>query len=82
MDIQSQIMGMSASARDVMRCLFFQGPTWDGNIPSKAGRGELCKLGLAHHEFGWAWLTRDGIDTALTVYMLGDEKEKWQRNRF
>jgi len=81
MDIQSKILGMSGSAREVLRCLFFHGPTWDGDIPSKVGRGELVGLGLAHHEFGWAWLTRDGIDFALTVMLLGEEKEKWQRQR-
>ncbi len=80
-DIQTKIMGMSSAAREVLRCLFFHGPTWDGDIPSKTGRGELGQLGLAHHEFGWAWLTREGVDFALTVMLLGDEKEKWMRNR-
>jgi hypothetical protein len=81
MDIQSKILGMSGAAREVLRCLFFHGPTWDGDIPSKVGRRELVDLGLAHHEFGWAWLTRDGVDFSLTVMLLGEEKEKWQRQR-
>lgn len=81
MDMQSKILGMSSAAREVLRCLFFHGPTWDGDVPSKVGRGELVKLGLAQHEFGWAWLTREGVDFSVTVMLLGDEKEKWQRKR-
>ena len=81
MDIQSKILGMSGVAREVLRCLFFHGPTWDGNVPSKSGRDELVSLGLADRMDGWQWLTREGIDFSLTVMLLGEEKEKWQRQR-
>lgn len=80
-DIQSKIMGMSSAAREVLRCLFFHGPTWDGDIPSKSGRGELYDLKLCDRLEGWTWLTREGVDFAITVMLLGDEKEKWMRNR-
>jgi hypothetical protein len=70
---------LSGAAREVMRCLFIHGPTWDGDIPSKNGRGELVGAGLAEHAFGFAWLTRDGIQVALD-FRLDREKERW-RNR-
>jgi hypothetical protein len=80
-DIRDKIFGMTSAAREVMRCLFFHGPTWDGDIPSKSGRSELCKLGYAHHEFGFAWLTRDGMKFAIESLTLDREKEKWQREK-
>jgi hypothetical protein len=81
MDIQSRILGMSGAARETLRCLFFHGPTWDGDVPSKAGRDELCDLKLAERGFGWQWLTREGVDFSVTVMMYDREKEKWQRKR-
>ena len=81
MDVQSKILGMSGVAREVLRCLFFHGPAWDGNVPSKSGRDERVLLGLADCMDGWQLLTREGIDFSLTVMLLGEEKEKWQRQR-
>lgn len=81
MNLQDQILGMSGAAREVLKCLFFHGPTMDGDIPSKTGRGELCKLGLAERMDGWQWLTREGVDFSITIMLLGQEKEKWQRQR-
>jgi len=81
MDIRDKIFGMSGGAREVVRCLFLHGPTWDGNIPSKRGRDELCRLGYAHHEFGFAWLTRDGMQFAIKSMEMHLEKERWQRQR-
>ncbi len=57
--------GLSSSAIEVLGQLFVKGPTWDGNIVSKAGRGELCQAGLAFHAYGWASLTAEGIRTAI-----------------
>ena len=74
----SKFRDLSASAKETMRCLFFHGPTWDGNVPSKQGRGELCNLGLAEHAFGFAWLTRDGVQVAID-FGMDREKERWQR---
>lgn len=81
MDVQSKILGMSSAAREVLRCLFFHGPTWDGDVPSKSGRDELVGMKLADRMDGWQWLTREGVDFSLTVMLLGEEKEKWQRKR-
>jgi hypothetical protein len=81
MDIQSKILGMSSAARDTARCLFFHGPTRDGNVPSKSGRDELVRLGLAERWEGWQWLTRQGVDFSITVLLLDGEKDKWQRSR-
>jgi hypothetical protein len=52
---------LSSAAIDVLGQLFVQGPVWDGNIISKAGRGELVRAGLAFHFHGWASLTEEGV---------------------
>lgn len=57
--------GLSPAAVEVLGQLFVSGPTWDGNICSKAGRGELCQADLAFHAHGWASLTAEGIRTAI-----------------
>lgn len=80
-DIRDKIFGISGFARDTLRCLFFHGPTWDGDIPSKTGRGELVKKGYAHHEFGFAWLTREGVEFAIKSMEMDRAKERWQRDR-
>jgi len=68
----------SGAIRDVMRCLFFHGPTWDGNIPSKQARDGLCRLGLVMHRFGFAWLTEAGVEVAINAG-LDREKDAWGR---
>jgi hypothetical protein len=68
----------SSAIRDVMRCLFFHGPTWDGNIPSKRARNKLCHLGLVTHRFGFAWLTDAGVEVAINA---GLDREKDLRER-
>lgn len=71
---------LSGGARETMRCLFFHGPTGDGDIPSKMGRGELCGAGYAEHQSGFAFLTSAGLEAAIGLG-LDREKEKWQRWR-
>lgn len=80
-NIRDKIFGMSGGAREVLRCLFLQGPTWDGDIPSKAGRGDLVRLGYAQHAFGFAWLTRSGVEFAINSMEMDREKERWQNQR-
>lgn len=80
-DVRDKIFGMTGAARDVMRCLFFHGPTSDGDLPSKVGRGELVELGYAERWNGWQWLTAKGIKFAIESLLLEREKEKWQRER-
>ncbi len=80
-DVRENIFGMTGFAREVMQQLFFNGPTWDGDIISKTGRGELGQLGYAHHEFGWARLTREGVEFAIKSMLLSDAKDKRDRDR-
>lgn len=72
---------LSSGAKETMRCLFFHGPTWDGNIPDKSGRKELIELGYASHEFAHAFLTRDGVQVAVQIFGMDKDKEIWQRDR-
>lgn len=57
--------GLSSAAIDMIGQLYVNGPTWDGNVSSKVGRGELCRAGLAWHEHGYASLTSEGVRTAV-----------------
>jgi hypothetical protein len=57
---------LSSGAIAVLGQLWKCGPTWDGNIISKAARGELVKAGLAFHAHGYASLTPDGVLLAST----------------
>jgi hypothetical protein len=68
---------MSGAARDVMHGLFLNGPTWDGNLPSKTGRDWLVEKGYAARGDGWNWLTTDG---ALLALELGYGLKKEQRD--
>lgn len=67
---------LSPSAIAVLHQLFKTGPTWDGNIVSKSGRGELIAAGYAGRVSGFrlhfAFLTKDGVALAASVY----EQEK------
>jgi hypothetical protein len=64
------IKQLSSSATDVLGQLYVNGPTWDGNITSKVGRGELISEGLAFHAHGYASLTADGIEVATNWNMV------------
>jgi hypothetical protein len=65
--------------REVMKCLFFHGPTWDGNIPSKSGRDSLCDRGFARHQYGFAWLTDEGVQIAIQEMRLDLAKDRWEQ---
>jgi hypothetical protein len=80
-NIQDKIFGMSSAAREVVKCLFFHGPTWDGNIPSKEGRLELCDLGYAKRAKGYTWLSEEGMKFALESLDLGNAKDSWEQQR-
>jgi hypothetical protein len=49
---------------EVIRCLFYRGLTWDGNLPSRDCCTSLRDRGLAQYQFGFAWLTREGLHIA------------------
>lgn len=76
-------VALSGNAAEVLRCLFFHGPTWDGNVPSKSGRDELVSMGLAARGKGWQWLTRAGIDACFAngIHDEKDRHESQQRQR-
>ena len=38
---------LTGGAKDTLRSLVYRGPVWDGDVPSKAGRDELLRKGLA-----------------------------------
>lgn len=65
---------------ETLWCLFAHGPTWDGEVPSKAGRSALFDRGLVQRYEGWNWLTDEGVRTAVEIG-LGEKKDKWQRER-
>jgi hypothetical protein len=65
---------LSGGAQDALWCLFKNGPTWDGDIPSKVGRDELIEAGYAERFEGWSFLKFEGITLALDQGM-GRKKE-------
>lgn len=64
----------SSASIEVLWQLFLNGPTWDGDICSKSGRGELFEAQLASRVNGWSFLTKEGIEMALSGG-YGDRKE-------
>ena len=75
---------LSSSAIEVLGQLFVKGPTWDGNISSKSGRGELVTYGLALHEGGWAFLTSEGVRVAIEWdrnILKGWHDQRWYRKQ-
>ncbi len=58
---------LTPDAIEMLGQLFVNGPVWDGNCVSKAGRTMLVELGLAERGDGWQWLTRFGVETALSM---------------
>jgi hypothetical protein len=77
------VLTLPDNAADVLRCLFFNGPTWDGNVPSKSGRDELVDMKLAARGNGWQWLTKAGIDAcfAAGIHNEKDRRESRERKR-
>jgi len=66
--------GLSGAEQETLWCLFFHGPVWDGNLPSKQGRSDLVERGLADRHDGWNWLTSDGAILAIDLG-LGRRKD-------
>lgn len=75
-----QSIDLGPNARECLLQLFVHGPTWDGNIVSKAGRGELFARGYATRSNGWSGLTTAGLELAVAIG-LGDEKETRDNKR-
>lgn len=71
---------LSGAAIDVLGQLYVSGPTWDGNITSKVGRGELVAAGLAWHEHGYASLTPEGVYIAVNwdrAQLIRRHDQRW-----
>lgn len=67
--------GLTACETDTLWCLFRNGPTWDGNLPSKSGRDWLVSAGFAERFDGWNFLTHSGVTLAIEIG-LGQRKER------
>lgn len=76
-------IALPANAADDLRCLFFHGPTWDGNVPSKSGRDDLVRMGLAARGNGWQWLTPAGIQACFDngIHVEKERREARDRQR-
>lgn len=66
---------LAPDEKECLQQLFFNGPTWDGEIVSKAGRAGLHKRGYVERENGWTQLSSAGFVLAVRAG-LGDEKER------
>lgn len=80
MTIQEKLGLLSSGELEVLRQLFFHGPTWDGNIVCKNSRGGLFRRAMAQRYNGWTYLTGHGIECAVD-FGLNDAKDKWERDR-
>lgn len=72
---------LSSAAVEVLGQLFVFGPTWDGDIASKSGRGELFNLKLADRADGWSFLTEAGVRLAISVDVKARHDQRWYRKQ-
>jgi hypothetical protein len=72
---------LKPNAMETLMQLFLNGPTWDGDIVSKNGRGQLFEHGLAEREQGWSYLTREGVKLATTADVKGWADKRWYRKQ-
>jgi hypothetical protein len=56
---------LTSAELEVIRRLFFCGLTWDGDFPSRDCSTSLRDRGLVKYEFGFAWLTPEGLEIAI-----------------
>lgn len=75
-----QSIDIAPDEKECMMQLFFNGPTWDGDIVSKAGRAGLHRRGYVERENGWTQLTSAGFVVAVRAG-LGDDKERRDNKR-
>jgi hypothetical protein len=69
-------MTLTGAELDTLYCLFRNGATWDGNIPSKCGRDSLIDRGFAYRDDGWTVMTIGGFHAAIAA---GMDKKKGTR---
>jgi hypothetical protein len=72
--------GLTGAEYDTAWCLFWNGPTEDGNVPSKSGRDSLFDAGWLFRHDGWQSLTEKGLIGCLRLDM-GRKKDKAERAR-
>ncbi len=65
---------LPGNAKEMLRQLFLQGPVWDGNCVSKAGRSVLFELGLASRA-----IVKGECGYTVTNYTGGDVYRTWSR---
>jgi len=56
---------LTTAELEVLRRLFLRGLTWDGDLSSRDCCASLRDRGLAQHEFGFVWLTPEGMEIAI-----------------
>jgi hypothetical protein len=61
---------LTSAETEVIRRLFLCGLTWDGDLPSWESCTSLRDRGLAKNEFGFAWLTPEGLELATQEFGL------------
>lgn len=75
-----QSIDLAPDEKECMQQLFFNGPTWDGDLVSKAGRTGLVDRGYVERCNGWQQLTSAGFEVAVRAG-LGDDKERRDNKR-
>lgn len=75
-----QSIDIAPDEKEALQQLFFNGPTWDGDLVSKAGRTGLVDRGYAERCNGWQQLTSAGFELAVRAG-LGDDKERRDARR-
>lgn len=75
-----QSIDIAPDEKECMQQLFFNGPTWDGDIVSKAGRAGLMRRGYVERENGWTQLSPAGFVVAVRAG-LGEDKERRDSKR-
>jgi hypothetical protein len=56
---------LTSAELEEIRQLFIRGLTWDGNLLSRGCFTSLLDRGLVQYEFGFAWLTPEGVAIAM-----------------
>lgn len=74
-------MSSTQGQREVLRQLFLDGPTWDGDIASKPDRDMLVQLGLAERVNGYTCITRAGMETAEAASFFALKQRRDRRRR-
>jgi hypothetical protein len=66
---------MPSGIQEALWQMFKDGPTWDGNLLSKAARTWMVQNGLAFRAKGYNALTEEGVQMAVSLGM-GERKDR------